>query len=132
MLKVDIRRSRSKPSTFYTKGVLTFINLRVCVIIVKMNNQKCSFCSHVGHHSSQIGPLHLPVRCSLSLRPWHRVPSDHRDLRALAEPRLRALHDHVHQKHISDRIRSLGPRDRHVRQHRWDSKVIQVKFASDI
>lgn len=31
-LKADIRWSRSKPSTFYTKGVLTFINLRVCVI----------------------------------------------------------------------------------------------------
>lgn len=31
-LKVDIRRSRSKPSIFYTKGVLTFINLRACVI----------------------------------------------------------------------------------------------------
>lgn len=84
-------------------------------------------CSHIGHHRSQAGPLHLPVRCPLSLRPWNRVSSDHRDLRALAGSRLRTLHDHVHQEHVPDRIRPAGPRGRHVREHRRHNKLVQIE-----
>lgn len=92
---------------------------------------KSSSYSYIGHHRSQTGSLHLSIRRPVPLRSWHRVSSDHRDLRPLARPWLGSLHDHARKKSLADRIRSPGSCGRHIREHGRHNKF-QVRPSIDV
>lgn len=84
------------------------------------------FFSRLGDCYTQARLIHFPLRRTLSVRPWHRLPGDYRYMRTVAREELRFSQNLANQEHAPDCVRITGSRSRNLRQYRRHSEIVPV------